>query len=171
MKQIKITSFPKIGEGWQYSTYDIGNGRVYKKFHSKPRAYWNIIKTTFPFNKNPIWRIPSYARSSRLQALESFNFLEKSEINRSLFGNFIRKNHLDFEQDKVITIKDHLKIISTEDGEKIIDDFIKLNKHFIQKGFIEKSFNIGQNFGVNSNRDIVLIDIGELWSDPEKIRK
>ena len=38
-------------------------------------------------------------------------------------------------------------------------------------GVIDKSFNITKNFGLDENNEIVLLDIGELFDDPTRIRK
>ena len=53
----------KIGEGWQYLTYDLGNGRVFKKFHSIFGLYVAILKDVFPFKDDPIWEVPLFAKS------------------------------------------------------------------------------------------------------------
>jgi tRNA1(Val) A37 N6-methylase TrmN6 len=41
----------------------------------------------------------------------------------------------------------------------------------VENNLIDKSFNIGANFGLNKQGEIVLSDIGELWSNPENIKK
>jgi len=161
----------KIGEGWQYAVYDIGNKQVYKKFHSKWRLFWIITKTIFPFKYNSIWKIPSYVKSSRRRAMDSFRFLNACHIEKKLIGNFVQKNDLDFVQDKVVPLGQYLDKCSLLEGKKVIDDFVALNKIFLQKGFIDKSFNIGKNFGINKSNSVILIDIGELYSDPREIKK
>jgi hypothetical protein len=39
-----------------------------------------------------------------------------------------------------------------------------LNKKLLDSGIADKSFNLAKNFGINSNGEIILIDIGELLS-------
>lgn len=161
----------KIGEGWQYGVYDIGNGRVLKKFHSLPKRYWAILKTIFPFKDDPFYKVPGYARSMRLKALESFSVLKDSKIPPEIVGNPTFVNQFDFEQDKVVPLHDYFNEISIEAGKKLIDDFVLFNKQLLNYGFIDKSFNIGKNFGINDGGEIVLIDIGELFSNKDRIQK
>ncbi|MFA6514787.1 MAG: hypothetical protein WCT42_00790 [Candidatus Paceibacterota bacterium] len=52
----------KIGQGWQYTTYDLGNGRVLKKFHSWSKAYFVMLRDIFPFNKDSSFKIPSFIK-------------------------------------------------------------------------------------------------------------
>lgn len=44
----------KIGAGWQYDVYDLGNGRVLKKFHLPIKSYWVILKAIFPFKEDSL---------------------------------------------------------------------------------------------------------------------
>lgn len=53
----------------------------------------------------------------------------------------------------------------------IIDQFIILNKQLLGLGIIDKSFNITKNYGLNEKGDIILIDIGELFDNPERVKK
>jgi hypothetical protein len=41
----------------------------------------------------------------------------------------------------------------------------------LERGVIDKSFNITKNYGLNEKDEIVLIDIGELFDDPERIKQ
>ena len=66
----------KIGEGWQYSVYDLGNERVLKKFHSFIKSYWVVLKTIFPFRDDPMMMIPDFSRSMKRKALVSFEILK-----------------------------------------------------------------------------------------------
>ena len=67
----------KIGEGWQYSVYDLENGRVLKKFHSFIQSYWVILKTIFPSKDDPLMMVPDFSRSMKKKALASFAILKR----------------------------------------------------------------------------------------------
>lgn len=160
----------KIGEGWQYTVFDMGNGRVSKKFHSLPRMYWAIFKTFSYFSDDPVYKIPRYAKSMKEKAINSLALLKETGIDPSWIGNPEFKDGLDFEQDKVVPLHDHLKNINPEDGKKAIDNFIIFNKKLLAKGVIDKSFNIGKNFGINKSGQVILTDLGELYTGDEIIK-
>jgi hypothetical protein len=161
----------KIGEGWQYSVYDLNNGRVLKKFHNPIKSYWVILKTIFPFKDDPLMIIPDFSRSMKKKALASFEALKRKDIPKEWLGNPKFLNSLDFEQDKVEPLHKIFSNSDTSEIKKIIDKFIIFNKQLLERGIIDKSFNITKNYGLNNNAEIVLIDIGELFDQPEKIKE
>lgn len=159
----------KIGEGWQYSVYDLGNGRVLKRFHSLWRSYWVILKTTFPFKDDSLTLIPDFSRNMKRKALLSYRILSEKGIPSEWLGNPRFINELDFEQDKVTALHDVFARATTEETKKIIDAFIIFNSKLLELGVIDKSFNITKNYGLNKDGEIVLIDIGELFEDTKSI--
>ena len=161
----------KIGEGWQYSVYDLGNGRVLKRFHSFFRSYWVILKTIFPFKDDSIMMIPDFSRSMKRKALISFEILKRRNIPSGWLGNPRFINELDFEQDKAKPLHDVFTDSDTTMIKQIIDKFVVFNRQLLEKGVIDKSFNITKNYGLNEKGEIVLIDIGELFDDPGRIRQ
>ncbi len=78
---------------------------------------------------------------------------------------------LDYEQDKLIPLHVYFKKLTVDEGRKTIDKFVDLNKILVVNRLIDKSFNIAKNFAIDSHGNIVLIDIGELYSSDEGIRK
>lgn len=155
-----------LGQGWQYTTYDLGNGRVLKKFHPLLKSYWVLCKQIFPFTHDRPWQIPTFARHMREKAIESFKILKRHEIPPAWLGNPVFINELDFEQDKVRPLHDVLGEMNTDEAKKLIDDFIVFNTKLLRLGIIDKSFNITKNYGLASDGQMVLIDIGELLDDP-----
>lgn len=161
----------KIGEGWQYTVYDLGNGRVLKKFHSTPRSYWVIIKTIFPFKNDPLWKIFDYSRGMKRTAIESFSIIKNKNIPASWMANPEFVSELDFEQDKVESLAQVFDKCSVEEGKKLVDKFVEFNKKLFSFGIIDKSFNITKNYGMDINGGVVLIDIGEIFDNKEKIEQ
>lgn len=161
----------KIGEGWQYAVYDLGNGRVLKKFHSPLRSYWTILKTIFPFNNDPLTSIPRYSRDMKSKARASFYVLQKANIPAEWIGKPSFINELDFEQDKVRPLHDVFVDITVDEAKQIVDKFVLFNKQLLVRGLIDKSFNITKNYGLDEKGEIVLIDIGELFDGKERIRQ
>src|SRR3989339_710469 len=131
----------KIGQGWQYTTYDLENGRVFKKFHSWTKAYFVILRDIFPFDKDSLFEIPSFI------------------------------NKYDFEQDKASPLHEVFESSNTEEAKKIIDLFIEFNLKLLNLGVIDKGFNITKNYGLDNDGQIVLIDIGELFDNKELINQ
>jgi hypothetical protein len=162
----------KLGQGWQYTVYDLGNDRVFKKRNSKFTAYLKMLKNCYPYKKDPISMFPKYYKWGTQEALDSIKKIQTLSLDPNIFGNPIfHENGIDYEQDKVIPLHTYFENNPTEEGFRVIDKFIKFNKMLIENNLIDKSFNIGANFGLNKQGEIVLSDIGELWSNPENIKK
>jgi len=166
-----VIEMKKIGEGWQYTVYDLGNGRVLKKFHSPLKSYWVILKDIFPFQNDSLFEISGFSRGMKVKALESFEILKKKELPSGWLGNPKFINDLDFEQDKAKPLHDAFSQFGVEEAKKIIDKFMEFNKKLLERGVIDKSFNITKNYGLNNEGEIVLIDIGELFDDPKRIKE
>src|SRR3989344_5746161 len=154
----------KIGEGWQYTTYDLGNGRVLKKFHSLPKIYWVILKDIFPFHDDPLYKLPGFARASKRKAKASFEILKKKSIPPASIGNPKFLENLDYEQDKARPLHNVFEKSDTATIKSIVDQFIILNqiirrawdKHYVagcikneeaREYFIKK---MDENFGLKS---------------------
>lgn len=161
----------KIGQGWQYTVYDLENGRVLKKFHSWARACFVIFREIFPFREDSFFEIPYFIKDMKRKADESFNILKRVSIPQEWMANPKFINKYDFEQDKVIPLHDVFDNLDTNEIKNIIDQFIELNKKIMSLGIIDKSFNITKNYGLNNKKEIVLIDIGELFDDKNLIDK
>ena len=160
-----------LGRGWQYTVYDLGNGRVSKKYNTKFQAYSIMLRQTFPSFRYPFWKIPRYHRGCRDTALDSIKKIKETKIDMALFGYPKVLNELDYEQDKAIPLHVYFKTLSLDEGKKRIDQFINLNQKLIKSRLIDKSFLIGKNYGLNSKGEIILIDIGELYSSDEAIKR
>ncbi|NCA93882.1 MAG: hypothetical protein EOM84_01755 [Sphingobacteriia bacterium] len=161
----------KIGQGWQYTVYDLENGRVLKKFHSWTRAYFVIFREIFPFNNDSFFEIPTFIKDMKRKADVSFEILKKVNLPQEWMANPKFINKYDFEQDKVIPLHDVFDNLDTNEIKNIINQFIELNKKLMSFGVIDKSFNITKNYGLNNKKEIVLIDIGELFDDKDLIDK
>ena len=159
-KKEKLDKSKIIGKGWQYTVYDLGNGKVYKRFNSK----WESFKIIFRDRAFIFWKIPALIKEMRDNATKSFEFLETINLNNELLGNFSRVNQLDYKQDKAVPLQNYLKNCTEKEARIIIDKFVILVSTFYRKyHFMDKAMKFGKNFGINSQGDVILIDIGELW--------
>lgn len=161
----------KIGQGWQYTVYDIGNKRVRKVFNTKIQAYAKFFCESFPYTDFPIWNFSRTREEMYGKAKISIAWINGTSLDLVFFGNPKILNETDYEQDFVIPLEQYLKTISIEDGKKIIDEFISLNKFLISNNVVDKSFLIGRNYGIDKNKKVILIDIGELYTEKEKIQR
>lgn len=161
----------KIGRGWQYTIYDLGNGRVLKKYNSKIVGYAHMAKACFPFRTNSLWEIPGYYRGCKETALDSMKKISVPTIEAWMMGNPRILNVLDYEQDTLVPLHDFFATCTIEDGKKTIDAFIAFNKILVERKLIDKSFNITKNFGLDKQQRIVLMDLGELYSSDAAITK
>ncbi len=87
-----------------------------------------------------------------------------------MLGHPTMRNELDYEQDKVTPLRHYLERATLKEGKQIIDDFIKCNQTLIQHSVIDRNFMITDNFAMNADGKIVLMDLGELYFDAKKIR-
>lgn len=154
-----------LGRGWQYTTYDLGNGRVLKKYNSLIVAYWVIFFDYLEYLGFSIWKIPAYHRWCKGVARDSMQKISNNTLEPWMMGNPKVLNGLDYEQDKLKPLHDELKNVGTEAGMRLVDDFIVFNKILVERSLIDKNFNIGKNFGLDMEERIVLMDLGELYSD------
>lgn len=162
----------KIGRGWQYTVYDKGNGRVLKVYNNRFSSYFKMLQNCFPYTKNPIWAFPKYYNYCKQHAYDSLVKIKQMTLDLSFFGNpYIHEGSLTYEQDKVIPLRGYFRKATFEEGKAVVDKFIEFNKFLVQHSVIDKSFNLGANFGLTSKGNVILADIGELLFDRQRIKK
>lgn len=162
----------KLGRGWQYTVYDLGNGKVYKRWNTRLEAYKIMFVACFPYIRNPFWKFSEYYQASINTAKNSIRSLFAHSIGKEYFGNpKILDNGFDYEQDKLLPIDNYLAKVSQEEGKELINKFVEFTKFLIANRIIDKSFNIGKNFALDKANNIVVSDIGELYFTPELIQK
>ncbi len=160
-----------IGRGWQYTVYDIGNNRVLKKYNTRLQAYFIMLRENFPYIEYPLWKFPKDYNRCRNMALDSINKIKETKIDLAFFGHPRILNELDYEQDKVTPLHIYFIGLTKSEGEHVIDEFVKFNQMLIENRLIDKSFLVGKNYAIDSTGKIILIDIGELYSNVESIKK
>jgi len=156
-----------LGRGWQYTTYDLGNGRVRKIYNSKRIGYLIIAKDAFL----KFWEVPKLYARCKEKAEHSMRVIPTLQVESWMMGNPTILNELDYEQDKATPLHRHLQSVDTEIGKKIIDAFVELTTYMRGKGVIDKSFKIDKNFGLDAQGRIILLDLGELYTDERVIAK
>lgn len=160
----------KIGRGWQYTVYDIRGGRVLKKHNTRLVSYFMFLHDCFPYIRHPVWKFPRYYKRCRREAAESMQKIRHATLEPWMLGNPQVRNKLDYEQDKLTSLRVKLERGTLKEGEDIVDAFVEFNKMLIKNSLIDRNFLITDNFAMDDKGRIVLMDLGELCSDPEKIK-
>lgn len=160
-----------LGRGWQYTTYDLGNGRVLKRYNSAFVACILIFLNSLYWWKPAPWKLLAYHRDCKSKAHDSMIFVQRNVLESWMIGNPKVLNDLDYEQDKLTPLHKVIRGISTEKGKELIDAFVAFNAELLRRGVIDKSFNITKNFGLDAKDRVVLMDLGELFTAQEAIQK
>jgi hypothetical protein len=160
-----------IGRGWQYGVYDIGNGRVLKKCNTILNSYLVMFRDCFPYIKHPVWKFSGYHAECKKSAINSINAISKNSLDSWMFGNPKINSYYEYEQDYLTPLWVYLKSVNEYEGKKMIDQFAKFSTLLLQNSLIEKNFNMAENFGLNGAGEVVLMDLGEIYSTKKEIEK
>lgn len=152
----------KIGRGWQYTIYNLENGRVLKRYNTLLEAYMVMLKDSIVHFRIPVINFYHYYLEGRALALCSLKKISEQPLELWMFGNPRIIGMYEYEQDYTESLASCLGRVTSENGERIIDKFITFTKLLHSYSLIEKNFNIGDNFGINREGDVILIDIGEI---------
>ena len=150
----------KIGEGYHYIVYDLGNGRVLKKQKSKFRIFVHILF------------VNSFLPRAFREYKNALNNIRQTEIinkeiqerfsNLRMFGNPVFLHGIDYEQDKVTIFKEILKSSSREQLKVYINAYVMIIHELWKHGCHEKVFNFTINTGIEKDDSFVLIDFNEI---------
>ncbi len=160
----------KIGEGYFYNVYDIGNGRVLKKKKSSFRFFFFILFIHISHKKEGLQECIK-ANKILKDIPNVYHGILSRLKDKNIIGNPKFLNDINYEQDKVVIIKDLLKKTKEEDQKIMVEDFILLIKEFWKYGFDENVYKSTQNNGYNSKGELILVDFNEICFDKEETRK
>ena len=159
----------KIGEGYHYSVYDLGNNRVLKRQKKK----WRVLLYILFVNCFLPRTVREYKNA--LRNIEETKYVYKGIQERfadlKLFGHPVFLQGIDYEQDKVTIFKKALLIETDESIKLYIHKYIQSIHKLWRRGCHEKVFNFTINTGIEKDGTIVLIDFNEISFDKEDARK
>lgn len=150
-----------IGAGGQYRVYDLGNGRVFKRYRGRLSAFMRSVRT-FSYRRHSLLELPRYAPWLRDLAKRSISALKQIRPDFALFGNPAFHGKLDYEQDLAIPVGQYVNNLSPAEVRHLIDSFVDLNRRLIAQGVVEHTFDIGTNFGIGRNGNVIVLDLGGL---------
>lgn len=160
-----------IGRGWQYSVYDIGGNRVFKRHNTLFESYVEMLKEQLFHLWFPVIGFSKIYKDGKEKASLSLQKIINSSLDQSLFGNPKIIGKFDYEQDFAISLSDYFKNHSLDQSKQKIDSFIEFCLLLYKNSIIEKNFNMANNFGVNNLGKIILIDLGEVCFSTEEIKE
>jgi hypothetical protein len=150
----------RIGRGWLYAVYDLGNGRVRKIVYSDLVRFFVIF---FQLGHFSISDTISEMKRVKRDAYQAYSYLRKIKvIDSKILGNPVFIDELSYEQDKVSVVGDLLKDKDLNEGERIIGQYVRFIHETWRHGFADKIFNFTINNGVDGEGNIIQIDFGEL---------
>ncbi len=158
-----------LGRGWQYTVYDIGNGRVAKRYNTWLEAYCVMLKDSLVHVRLPVVFFSRYYYAGRAAAAASLEKIKAMTNEQWMFGNPHIVDTYTYEQDCAEPLATHLERMTLDDGKQTIDKFVVFARQLASLSMVEKNFNVGDNFGLNSSGQVILIDIGEIVFAQEEI--
>lgn len=154
----------RIGAGWQYVVYDLGNGRVLKR--PRPALEQAIFVAIGLMSQGPLMlrNLPAELRRINKDAAESSELLRRRlpAIDPSLFGNPLFLEATTCEQDKVEPLGTYFQHASTEEKKRALEGYVRLIEELWGWGLAETTFNFSLNAGRNQLGKVIQLDLGEL---------
>lgn len=150
----------KIGKGFYYNVYDLGNGRVRKIPRSQLAQMWQLFIWTF---FTPKILIAEFKRAPFLEhkRKEQYELAQRvAAVDPPLFGNPIFHGW-EYEQDKVEDLETLLPKISTDDFLSFCQKYVDHIHGLWRKGVGDEVFNFMRNSGATTSGQLILIDTNE----------
>jgi hypothetical protein len=166
-------TFPRLGSGWQYNVYDVGDGRVLKV----PISHEGRVQLAFAIHRDDPTYLPEQA-AAWAEAVDgvtwrSYRLLEEvlPYLDGRLLGNPTLLGHAIYEQDKLRMIIDFLRHHPFKEGAAIIDRYIETTLALWQRGISDVVFNFAINSGIDGDGKVALCDLGELTTSKSWVRR
>jgi hypothetical protein len=158
----------KIGEGYYYNVYDIGNGRVLKKQKDKFSIFFHILVTS----KGSV--IHAYKKSKEvsntiLKLRKEYEEILNKVSDTSLLGNPTLLQGIDYTQDKADRVREDVNLLSEQQFTLLIINYTNLIKQLWTFGINESVYNFTLNNGYNTEGEYILVDFNEVTFDIEKV--
>jgi len=156
----------RVGRGLQYTVFK-KNKKVTKILNSK-RTIKKILLLWYPhrYFLRPK-KLEKVAQDIRKNTLKNVTQIKKLKDTKILGNPIIKKESID--QDLVIPLG---KIIrKTKNPQEYIQKTIQLIFDCWKEGFSDLVYNFTINNGVTKNKEVILLDFGEVTFDKETVKK
>lgn len=157
----------KIADGLQYNVYDLGNGRVLKKCKNKVEIRTKLLSWGDISLESGEEKVNEAITLGKNSLANISNKL--LNIDPGIIGNPNIYPNLDYEQDKVVVIDEYINSHPLEANKLIVDKYIENIFKTWKYGFSDIVFNFTINNGIDTQGNVILIDLGELSFDFDTI--
>ena len=162
----------QISRGWQNVIYDLGNGRVLKKRSSLLKQYMFIRSEEIRKGEpHSVFRVVTDILRVNRANDRANRYIRKilHRMDTEIIGNPDFLNKSDYEQDKVVVLREILYSSSVDYAKELLDKYVNLIHKTWQYGFSEAMYNFLGNNGINKNGDVIQSDFGELILDKDVV--
>ena len=159
----------KIGQGLQFTVYDLENGNVMKVRNTKLKSIIKLVSWEPHYIFHPI-NLNQEVEKAFERLDESIAGLGKKEIESWMLANIVFGNGGRVGQERVTPLSQVFKKGNLEESKKLIDLYIDFVIHLWGYGICDITFNYTGNNGIDSSGRVVLMDIGELTFSKGKVR-
>lgn len=158
----------KLGEGYYYRVYALGNARVLKR---QTTSLSKLRKLVSWYNLSP---------AATLKAALSLHAKKSASLNQSkrlaaipalqeALGNPRFVNTWEYEQDRAIPLQEFERTSSDGEFLRYVDEYTALVKSLWEYGYADKVFNFTLNAGVSRGTGkVILLDFNEFTERKEK---
>lgn len=115
------------------------------------------------------WILKRKVLNAEKERNEATNYFSKNKFNKKDLAN-LKINKKGIFQDKVIPINKKIGTSLAED-KKLIDLYALLIISMWKQGFAEKVYKFVENYGIDSNNNVVLIDFAEIRFNKEDVKR
>ena len=162
----------KIGEGYYYHVYDLGNGRVMKK----QTSHITRVKKLF------VWHAKTWFDKVRIileypfliwQEYRSPILSQKiSALDPELFGNPLFVDKSEYEQDKALVLADYFTIHTLAENQVRFDEYCRLLHKLWRCSVSDAVYNFTINTGISlCTNQLICIDFNEFTRSKEKVKE
>jgi hypothetical protein len=158
--------------GWQYIVYDIGGGRVRKVKHSACTRYLFILSQLIfqnfwnPFSLHKI--VISESKRVEEEMVKSNQYIQNTstKIPLKYFGNPVFINSTDYEQDRVIPLK---QLLRSNNVNELLNKYMYLIHTLWGYNIGETVFRFSANNGLDKYGEVIQMDFGEITTDKDRV--
>ncbi len=149
----------KLGTGYYYDAYDIGDNRVVKK----QRPFTLMLRSTKMINVPLVLKQNKTARENTTKIKKMMT----ADLAPALgHPNFI--SAYEYEQDKVTLLMDYFDAHSLDENKAAIDQYIDLTLLLLTYGIHDYVYKFKNSYGFNKDNQLVFIDFNEVVFSLEK---
>lgn len=159
----------KIGEGFYYRVYDLGNRRVSKKLTTYLSRVWKLIVWGRVGDIGWLHIVSPRADSNRIKGpiLHSKKVLEL--LGQEVCGNPVFTNELEYEQDKARLLKNVLPGMSDSEFLMLVREYVAFQKRLWSLGLSDTVFKFTQSMGISENTGkLICTDFNEITESKER---